>query len=132
MTQLRYTPRRCQSPVTYWVHRPVAGGEAEAQLEPPLPPAMVGRGYPNLVVTLFGTELHFASAAEVRHVIAVLAQKHLPTTRALSAERHPQAGPNRHWLSRLPASLKPWGRRQRIVRVLERALAEVARSGVRF
>lgn len=128
MAGLGFTSRRRESPVTWWVHRPdPAGGHV-----PPLPPAVRGRGFPWLTVAVFGTELHFASGHEVEHVIEVLSQKHLPTTRALSAERHPRAGPNQHWLSRLPGSLKPWRRRQRVVRALQRALAEVRRAGVRF
>jgi len=43
----------------------------------------------------------------------------LPTTRRLSALRGEALGPNSHWLSRLPASIKSPKARVRLVKVLK-------------
>lgn len=132
--EIRHTRERTPGPVSFWVHRPAdpdredeAWIRAERHL-PPMPGPTPGRGYPNLHVHVGAVELHFASSAEVRHVIEVLAQNPLPSVARLCADRHPQAGPNRHWLSRWPASLASAEKRREVVRALERALASVAQS----
>ena len=65
-------------------------------------------------------QFEFASLHELRRCIDVLGRKLLPTTRALSEGTG--TGPNRHWLSRLPAAAKPWKYRERAVRFLQLAL----------
>jgi hypothetical protein len=62
-------------------------------------------------------------------VIEVLARNPLPTTRQLSSERGTTLGPNKHWLSRLPAKAKPLRFRRKLVtylREVSRAYEHVA------
>jgi hypothetical protein len=136
--ELRYSPARTPSPVSFWVHRaadPALDAEGWIRADrhhPPMPPAVAGRGFPNLYVEVGERELHFASSVEVRHVIEILSRNPLPTTRALSRARHATAGPNQHWLARLPGELRSSKRRQQLVKLLERALEAVGREGAGF
>ncbi len=77
-----------------------------------------------LIVKTLGIELRFASVAEVEHFLAVIRQKNMPTTQRLSQERSDTCGPNRHWLSRLPSSIKAWSKREKLIVIVENALAE--------
>jgi len=136
--EIRYTPHRTPSPVSFWVHRaedPARDADGWIRAErhvPPMPGPAGGRGFPNLHVSVGTRELHFASSDEVRHVIDVLSRNPLPDTRSLARARHAVAGPNRHWLSRFPTELRPRARREKLVKLLERALESVRREGVPF
>ena len=77
-----------------------------------------------LIINTLGVELEFASVAEVEHFLSVISQKNMPTTQQLSRQRTKNYGPNRHWLSRLPAAIKPWSKRERIIPVIENALSD--------
>ncbi len=75
-----------------------------------------------LVVTVFGIELRFASVEEAEHFLNIIGQKNMPTTLKLSRERTNGYGPNGHWLSRLPAGIKAWSKRQKLIPIVEAAL----------
>ena len=103
-----------QAPMAYWV--------------PEEPPAPVMGGYRWYFVKSQGFTFQFSSIPQIEHCREILGQKLLPTSQALSELVCPEAGPNRHWLSRLPPDLKKWSIRQRIVQDLERALKAFAKS----
>lgn len=106
-------------PGAYWVHIPVP--EHEGEYFPPAPHEVPGKGYAILQVPFGAHLLEFCSAAHVQHYIDILSMKLLPTTTQLSQQRGSGAGPNGHWLSRLPAELKPYGKRVLLVKKLEAA-----------
>ena len=109
--------------MTSWVHRAVDGSARReaTDFEPPLQPVVPGRGYPRFHVELDGFTFRFASLAELRECMRVLGQRVLPTSLALSEAWGTGAGPNSHWLSRLPATVTPWRYRERAVRYLGKA-----------
>jgi hypothetical protein len=110
--------------MTYWVHVPVDGSFYSAEVfDPPLPPVIGGKGYPVFLIEVDGFTWRFSSLAELRACITTLAQKHLPTTIRLSEERG-GAGPNGHWLSRLPRKTKSWRYRERAVAYMQKVLAD--------
>lgn len=92
--------------------------------EPSLPKPIPAKGYPSLVIDALGVELRFASVEEAEHVLSVLSQQNMPSTTELCRKSGNQSGPNSHWLSRLPSHLKPWRKRQRYLKILERGLSE--------
>jgi hypothetical protein len=109
-----------QIPGAYWVHISIA--DSGSEYAPPVPKPIPGKGYAILQVPFGAHVLEFCSAAHLQHYIAVLSQKLLPTTMQLSAQRGSGAGPNGHWLSRLPAELKPYSKRVLLVKKLKAAL----------
>jgi len=111
------------SPMSYWVHVEADGKpyyEAES-FDPPRPGPVPGRGYPRLFVECDGFTFEFSSLAELEECARVLARKALPSTSRACAVRSGGAGPNRHWLSRLPSHVKPWRYRQTAARYLAEA-----------
>jgi hypothetical protein len=94
-----------------------------ATFDPPLPPAIGGKGYPVFLIEVDGFTFRFSSLAELRVCIMTLAQKHLPTTIRLSQEPG-GTGPNGHWLSRLPRETKSWHYRERAVAYMQKAFAD--------
>ena len=123
---VEYSPGRVTSPLTYWVHGHPGEAASDPSLEA-LPSLVPGKGYARHHVEIEGVELRFISAAEIRHCIEILGRKHLPTTTRLSADRGTGAGPNQHWLSRLPARLKPWRNREAVVKYLSEVLRDLGR-----
>lgn len=123
---IEFTEQYQPSPMSFWVHMQVnySGWYGAKQYEPALPKAIPGKGFPVLYVDVFGVELRFSSSEEVEHFLSIIGLKNMPTSLQLSRLRGPNYGPNSHWLSRLPAKLKPWRRRQRIIPMVERALSE--------
>lgn len=105
------------APLAYWVHIP--DPDNPAACDPPAPPHIPHHGYALLRVAYGPHELVFSSPEQLGHCIEVLARKPLPTSRALSARRGSGAGPNGHWLSRLPAALKRPATRSELVRLLK-------------
>ena len=95
---------------------------------PPAPLAIPHRGFPALRVEAGNHELVFTSPAQLAHCIDVLAKTPLPTSRQLSVKRGTTAGPNGHWLSRLPSTLKSPRRREQFVETLRAAYAASVRS----
>lgn len=121
-----YEPHWHHAPLAFWVHVPVPG--AAGAWEPPAPRAVAHRGYALLRIEYGSHELLFSALAQLDHFIEVLAAKPLPTSRRLSARRGTSAGPNGHWLSRLPAELKSPRTRERLIRELRVIRAEVAQQ----
>jgi hypothetical protein len=109
------------APMAYWVHLE-AEGEAwrsASQYSPPPPVADGARGFPLLCVESQGFVFVFSSAAQLEEAIRVLSLVPLPTTRRLSSARPGGHGPNSHWLSRLPGSIKSPKARRRAVEDLQ-------------
>ncbi len=109
------------SPLSFWVHRAREGetwASASAH-DPPRPRAVPGRGWPIYIVAYRGRRLVFASLAEIDSAIAVLGQRHLPTTLQLAREAGFPRFQHGHWLSTLPAFWKPWKTRRLLVRRLQ-------------
>jgi hypothetical protein len=104
------------APVANWIHVPVP--DAPSHYEPPAPLLTPHKGYRFLRVQYGEHELQFSSPPQLSHFIEVLEKKPLPTTRQLSAKRGSSIGPNGHWLSRLPASLKSPRNRAKLVQAL--------------
>jgi hypothetical protein len=99
-----YEPDWRDAPLAFWVHHPMP--DAPSHFEPQAPNATPHMGFRFLRFEFDKHELVFSSPSQLEHFIAVLNTKPLPTTRQLSAKRMTSAGPNGHWLSRLPAQLK--------------------------
>ena len=114
-----FTAAFFDGPMTFWVHD--GGGDPTRAMQRPKP--VPGQGYPRYLVEFDGTQFDFASVAEIQECVAVLKRRVLPTTTELS--RHSRAGPNTHWLSRLPADAKPWRYRTRLLPYLENILAKL-------
>jgi hypothetical protein len=115
-------------PMAYWVH--IEQGEAPwrnaEKYKPAAPPPIPHKGYPVVCVPFEDSILRFSSEAQLRECIRVLAMVTLPTSRKLSLARGADAGPNSHWLSRLPAKLKSPGKRARLVRVQSQVASDAA------
>lgn len=122
-----FTANWAHAPLAYWVHVPAAAGDGGHT--PPAPTPVPHRGYPVLQVAIGRHELHFTSPAQLDHCIDVLARTPLPTSRQLSSRRGTGAGPNGHWLSRLPAALKAPRMRARVVKLLRRVRTDVVDAG---
>ncbi len=103
--------------MTFWVHHKIdrEAGFDVANFDPPLSGVIGGKGYPLLRIQFMGVELMFSSIAEIEQAIEILGAKNLPTTFSLSQKRNTTVGPNGHWLSRLPARIKPWKKRERLL-----------------
>jgi hypothetical protein len=113
------------APGAFWVHVPV-DGQSEA-FAPPAPLPVPHKGFATLHVEFEAYDLLFSSSAQLEHYIEILSKSPLPTSRQLSAARGlTTAGPNQHWLSRLPATLKSPRSRQSLVKALIAARAFVA------
>ena len=119
--RIEYGPKYQSTPMSFWVHRNLDSDAwvRSKEFDPPLPAAIPCRGFPRLVVKALGTELEFASLAEAKHFLEVISQKNMPTSRQLSRQRTEAKGPNSHWLSRLPANLKPWSKRQKLIPIIK-------------
>jgi hypothetical protein len=117
---IEYRESWAREPMTFWVHIEADGRpwyKAE-EFDPPAPKPVPGRGWPVYFVEFDGFTFRFASLAELDVCAATLSRKVLPTTRRLSAERGASAGPNGHWLSRMPKGTKSWRYREKAVRYL--------------
>lgn len=115
------------SPLSFWVHRHLDSDvwQQASQFEPGLPQAVPLKGYPVLWVDALGIELRFSSIAEVEHFLEVIRLKNMPTPLQLSQRRDAPYGPNGHWLSRLPAKLKPYRKREKIIPIVEEGLKQL-------
>ncbi|MCP5051495.1 MAG: hypothetical protein GY940_30285 [bacterium] len=119
----RYTP----SPLSFWVHKHLDSDvwSEATRFEPDLPKPVPNKGFPILLVNALGVELMFSSIPEARHFLEVISRKNMPTSSQLSALRNVTYGPNRHWLSRLPASLKPWSKREKIIPLIKSGINDL-------
>jgi hypothetical protein len=91
--------------------------------------AVPHKGFLFLHIDVADVDLQFSSLAQLDHFIEVMETKPLPTSRQLSRKRASLAGPNSHWLSRLPATLKAPRERERLVSKLRAVRAQVLASG---
>lgn len=123
--QFSYVDNWLEAPGAFWVHTPVV--DKPGTFEPPAPTEVPHKGYAMLHVEFQSFMLVFSSGAQLEHYIEILARKLLPTARQLSVQRTNQAGPNGHWLSRLPGVLKTPKTRSELVCTL-RAAREFASS----
>jgi hypothetical protein len=128
---IEYGENWIASPMSYWVHIEADGsvwGQA-GRFDPPKPRPVAGRGYPLFYVEVEDFLFHFASLDELRVCIGTLSERVLPSTLRATKERGEGAiGPNGHWLSRLPARLLGWPRRQRVVKYLEICLLDFVKK----
>ena len=122
--RIEYRPTYTKTPLSFWVHKHLDHEVwiYATKFDPELTKAIPGKGYPFLIVNALGVELEFASVPEVKHFLEVIGQKNMPTTRQLSKRRTNHYGPNAHWLSRLPADIKSWSKREKLLPVIEAAL----------
>ena len=118
------------APLAFWVHIPMS--EPPHTWMPIAPAEVLHKGFPTLRVELGQHELRFSSPAQLMHCIEVLSTTPLPTTRQLSVKRGTRAGPDGHWLSRLPAKLKSPRKRAQVVEVLRNVYAETVQDGTSF
>jgi hypothetical protein len=118
-SRFRFTfePDWRDAPMAYWVH--VQNPDQPGSYTPPAPARLSNSGFVFLRVEYGPHELVFSSPEQLEHCIAVLSTMPLPTTRSLSAKRGTCAGPNSHWLSRLPSEVKSPAARSLLVRHLK-------------
>jgi hypothetical protein len=113
------------APMAFWVHVPGPAGA----YAPPAPMHIPHHGYPFLHVEVGDIDLQFSAMPQLDRFIDVIARQPLPTSRQLSALRDASAGPNSHWLSRLPARLKSPKRRAVLAQELRAIRQHLAASG---
>jgi hypothetical protein len=118
--------------MAYWVH--VESGEEPwyqaKEYDPPAPQPDGKLGYRVLCVELRGMTFRFSSREQLDACIKVLSCKPLPSSKRLSALRGSGAGPNQHWLSRLPASIKSFKGRQQVIEGLRDVVRGLAPGNV--
>jgi hypothetical protein len=125
---IEHTPDWRNEPMAYWVH--IEQGRQSwreaISFNPPAPLPDGKKGFPVLCVEFGGVVLRFSSAAQLSECVRILSQKPLPTSLRLSALRGTGVGPNGHWLSRLPASIKSPKARAHIVHQLGTLVGHIA------
>ena len=124
---VRYTAEWVAGPMSFWVHAdPDAWYPTGARRPRPAAPRGIrpvpGRGYPAFYLEVSDFTFCFASLEELRACIGTLSPRVLPST--IAESRGTEYGPNNHWLSRLPAQLLTWARRQKVVKYLAEALSD--------
>lgn len=116
-----YEPDWRTAPMAHWGH--VHDPAQPDGFSPPAPSRVGTRGFAFLRFEYGPHALVFSSPEQLEHCITVLSSKPLPTSRTLSTRRGSGAGPNGHWLSRLPAELKSPAARFLLVRHLKSVYA---------
>lgn len=121
-----FIPDWRDEPMAYWIH---VENDAKPWLQalsfdPPAPRPVAGRGFAVLCVEVGAFTFRFSSPEQLRACMSTLSAKPLPSSLALSARRPGGAGPNSHWLSRLPARIKSPKSRAKAVEALRRAQEE--------
>jgi hypothetical protein len=118
-----FAPDWRNEPMAYWVH--VEDEDSPwlhaSKFDPPAPKAITGKGFPILCVEIDDFLFRFSSPEQVEACIFTLSLKPLPSSLRLSAKRSHNVGPNSHWLSRLPASIKSPKHRDKAVISLKKA-----------
>ncbi len=125
--RIKYTEEYTPSPLSYWVHEHLDSDSwhEASEYEPALPKAIPCKGFPVLLIEGLGVELQFSSIEEVHHFLEIISQKNMPTSLQLSQKRNTTYGPNGHWLSRLPAKLKSWNKREKLIPLIKEGLIEL-------
>jgi hypothetical protein len=110
-----------------WVHIEREGEAWREAIEfsPPHPLRHGAKGFPVLCVESSGFVFRFSSNEQLAQCIRTLSRKPSPTTRQLCAARPGDAGPNGHWLSRLPAHIKSPKARGKVVQQLSLFVGQV-------
>jgi hypothetical protein len=128
--KVTYKEQYSPSPVSFWVHKhlddPIWMNATE--FDPPLPKSVPGKGYPVLKVIFQDVKLTFSSIEEVEHFVDVVGQKNMPTSQQLSAKRNTKSGPNSHWLSRLPGDILSWKKREKLLKIMDKAIVEYRKA----
>lgn len=116
--------------MAYWVHREIGTFPwiDACEYEPSAPSPFGAAGYLFLCVEFKGVLLLFSSPEQLICFIEVLSKKPLMTTRALSSSRGTDIGPNSHWFSRLPKSLKSPRSRESLIKNLKKIPLQVFNS----
>jgi len=124
--RIEFTEEYKPSPLSFWVHKHLDNEvwPHAKQYEPALPTGIPTKGFPRLIVDALGVELDFASVEEVEHFLDIVSQKNMPASTQLSQKREVTYGPNGHWLSSLPAKLKPWSKREKYIKTVEGGLGD--------
>lgn len=125
--RIEYSKEYEPSPLSFWVHRHLDNDlwPLASIFDPSLPKAIPLKGFPVLFVDALGIELRFSSIEEVEHFLEVISVKNMPTPLQLTKLRNVNYGPNGHWLSRLPAKLKPWSKREKIIPIIKDGLSQL-------
>lgn len=128
--EVGYTETWQSAPMAYWVHieQDHEYWFAAKEFDPPAPKKAANGMYKLYKIEVDGFTFIFTSLDQLKHCIEILSMKLLPTTRALSEKRPGTAGPNCHWLSRLPADVKPWTYRQKAVKYLLKVKEELEKQ----
>lgn len=118
--EITYHPKFPDTPISFWVYTQIDNPIwlRATLFDPPLPKPVPGKGFARLTVHIFNMDIYFASIEEVDHFLNIFSRKNMPTTQQLSRVRTAMYGPNRHWLSRFPAHLKSWKKREKIVELV--------------
>lgn len=125
--RIEYSKEYRPSPLSFWVHRHLDNEvwSQATEFDPSLPKPILLKGYPVLVVDALGVELRFSSIEEVEHFLEVVSARNMPTPIQLSKQRNVNYGPNGHWLSRLPAKMKPWRKREKFIPIVKEGLRQL-------
>ncbi len=120
-------------PMTFWVHVENDGKcwSAAQHFEPPAPSPVPGRGYPLYCVEIDGVTFRFTSLDELDVCTRTLALRLLPSIERLCAARGAGARADRHWLKRLPGTVRSAEFRERAVKYLCEARERFERDDTR-
>ena len=91
--RIKFNSSYTKTPLSFWVHKNLDNDvwDNSKIFDPELPKSIPCKGYPFLIVSVFGVELEFASVAEFEHFLTVIKSKNMPTTSQLSkvsVQRH--------------------------------------------
>lgn len=113
--------------MAFWVHIEKEGATWRDSLEydPPEPKPEGKKGFRILCVEFFDMVFRFSSRAQIDECIRVLQTKPLISSTRLTVLRGSKAGPNNHWLSRLPAHVKTPKNRELVVERLLKVVHEI-------
>jgi hypothetical protein len=123
---IEYVANWYHEPMAFWVHRSIGSGKTTT-FDPPAPPQIGRKGFAVLCVESGRFVFRYSSLEQLDECVRVLSLKPLPTSRHLSLKRGASVGPNSHWLSRLPASIKTPKMRARCVEDLVHIRTQIAK-----
>jgi len=119
-------------PIAYWVHieKDNKPWRDSVEYSPPSPKKDYNGIYKIYKIEINGFTFVFFSIDQLEHCIEILSMKLLPATITLSEKRPGNMGPNSHWLSRLPAKVKPWSYREKAVKYLKKVREELEKQPI--
>ena len=117
------------TPMAFWVHQAIDENiwYKSEKFDPPAPKPNEEGLYLFGFIEYNGFIFEFSSRAQLDEFIRVLSMKNLPSTIHLSREK--QLGPNRHWLSRLPAKVKSYKFREGLIKYCQKIKDELFKEG---